>query len=326
MKCIVITQPGGPDVLKVQERDMPVPSASQVLIEVKAAGVNRPDTFQRKGNYPAPAGAPSDVPGLEVAGIVAQCGGDASRWKPGDPVCALLSGGGYAEYAVAHEDHCLPLPSGWDFAMGASLPETVFTVWHNVFQRGALKSGEHLLVHGGSSGIGITAIQLAKAFNATVSITAGSAEKCQACLELGADRAINYREADFEEILKAAGVDVILDMVGGDYIQKNTRLLKDDGRLVFINAMKGGKAEYNAIEVMRRRLTITGSTLRPRDVAFKTALARAVHEQVWPLIKSGKFKPVIYKTFPFEQAGKAHELMENGHHIGKIILTNDPAR
>jgi NADPH:quinone reductase len=325
MKCIVITQPGGPDVLKIQERDIPVPSGNQVLIEVKAAGVNRPDTFQRKGNYPAPAGAPPDVPGLEIAGIVAGCGPDATRWKPGDAVCALLSGGGYAEFAVAHEDHCLRLPLGWDFVQAASLPETVFTVWHNVFQRGQLKPGEHLLVHGGSSGIGITAIQLAKAFNATVSITAGSAEKCKACLELGADRAINYREADFEEILKAEGVDVILDMVGGDYIQKNTRLLKEDGRLVFINAMKGGKAEFNALDVMRRRLTITGSTLRARDAAFKTSLANAVHEQVWPLVESGKFKPVIYRTFPFEQANKAHELMENGPHIGKIILTNESA-
>lgn len=326
MKCIVITQPGGPEVLKVQERNTPVPSESQVLIEIKAAGVNRPDTFQRKGNYPAPAGAPPDIPGLEVAGIVAACGADVTRWKPGDAICALLSGGGYAEFAVAHQDHCLPLPKGWDFVQGSSLPETVFTVWHNVFERGQLKPGEHLLVHGGSSGIGITAIQLAKCFHATVSVTAGSTEKCKACLELGADRAINYKEADFEEILKAEGVDVILDMVGGDYIQKNTRLLKEDGRLVFINAMKGSKAEYNALDVMRRRLTITGSTLRARDAAFKTSLAQAVHKQVWPLIESGKFKPVIYKTFPLEQAGKAHELMENGNHIGKIILTNDPAR
>lgn len=326
MKCIVITQPGGPEVLKVQERDTPVPSENQVLIEIKAAGVNRPDTFQRQGNYPAPAGAPPDIPGLEVAGIVAACGANATRWKPGDAVCALLSGGGYAEFAVAHQDHCLPLPKKWNYVQGSSLPETVFTVWHNVFERGQLKPGEHLLVHGGSSGIGITAIQLAKCFNATVSVTAGSAEKCKACLELGADRAINYKEADFEEILKAEGVDVILDMVGGDYIQKNTRLLKEDGRLVFINAMKGSKAEYNALDVMRRRLTITGSTLRARDAAFKTDLARAVHEQVWPLIESGKFKPVIYKTFPLELAGKAHELMENGSHIGKIILSNDPAR
>lgn len=322
MKCIVITQPGGPDVLKIQERDMPIPSRNQVLIEVKAAGVNRPDTFQRKGNYPAPAGAPSDVPGLEIAGIVSKCGPDVTRWKPGDAVCALLSGGGYAEFAVAHEDHCLPLPRGWDFIAAASLPETVFTVWHNVFERGQLKRGEHLLVHGGSSGIGITAIQLAKAINATVSITAGSADKCNACLELGADRAINYREADFEEILKEEGVNVILDMVGGDYIQKNMRLLKEDGRLVFINAMKGGKGEYNALDLMRRRLTITGSTLRARDVAFKTSLTNAVREQVWPLLESGKFKPVIYRTYPLEQANKAHELMENGQHIGKIILTN----
>lgn len=320
MKCIVITEAGGPDVLQLQEREKPAPSKKQVLIKVKAAGVNRPDTFQRKGNYPAPAGASPDIPGLEVAGTVDACGAGAARWKIGDAVCALLGGGGYAEYAVVQEDHCLSLPQGWDYIAGASLPETVFTVWHNVFQRGRLMPGEHLLVHGGSSGIGITAIQLAKAFGASVTITAGSEEKCRACADLGADRTINYKTQDFASALKGEGVDVILDMVGGDYIPKNLGLLKEDGRLVFINAMKGGKAEWNALDIMRRRLTITGSTLRARDATFKAALAGAVFQNVWPVIESGQFRPVIFKTFPLAEAGKAHELMETSQHIGKIIL------
>ena len=322
MKSIVITQPGPPDVLQLQERKDPSPGGKHVLIKVKAAGVNRPDTFQRKGNYPAPPGASPDIPGLEVSGIIERCGDEVTRWKPGDPVCALLAGGGYAEYAVAPEGHCLPLPPGWDFTQAASLPETVFTVWHNVFERGRLKNGEHLLIHGGSSGIGITGIQLAKAWGAKVSVTAGTEEKCQACLALGADQAINYHALDFEEVLKAEGVDVILDMVGGDYIPKNLRLLREEGRLVFINAMKGGKSEFNALDIMRRRLTITGSTLRARPEAFKTSLTTAVYEHVWPLIASGKFKPVIYKTFPLAEAAKAHELMESSRHIGKIILLN----
>ncbi|MGC1241439.1 MAG: NAD(P)H-quinone oxidoreductase [Chryseosolibacter sp.] len=323
MKCIVITQPGGPDVLKIQTRETPSPAERQVLIQVKAAGVNRPDTFQRKGNYPAPLGAPSDIPGLEVAGIVEKCGENATRWKPGDTICALLGGGGYAEFAVAHEDHCLPMPSGWNFPEAASLPETTFTVWHNVFERGRLKPGEHLLIHGGSSGIGITAIQLGKAMGAKVSVTAGSKEKCDACATLGADHAIDYKKLDFEEVLKEEGVDVILDMVGGDYIPKNMRLLKDDGRLVFINAMKGGKAEWNALDIMRRRLTITGSTLRARDVCFKAALASAIHKNVWPIIEAGNFRPVVHKIFPLAQADKAHALMESSDHIGKIVLVNE---
>jgi NADPH:quinone reductase len=323
MKCIVITQPGPPDVLQLQERDTPVPYGKEVLIKVKAAGINRPDTFQRKGNYPAPPGVSADIPGLEVSGVVERCGEQVTRWQPGDAVCALLGGGGYAEFALTLEDHCLPIPRGWDFQKAASLPETVLTVWHNVFERGRLKSGEHLLVHGGSSGIGITAIQLGKALGAKVSTTAGNEEKCRACVQLGADRAINYKAEDFEDVLKTEGVDLILDMVGGDYIPKNIRLLKDEGRLVFINAMKGGKAEWNALDIMRRRLTITGSTLRTRNADFKAALTSAVLQHVWPIIEAGDFKAMIYETFPLAEAAKAHELMESGRHIGKIVLVNE---
>jgi putative PIG3 family NAD(P)H quinone oxidoreductase len=322
MKAVVITHPGPPDVLRIEERQKPSPGPSEVLISVMAAGINRPDIIQRKGNYPAPAGVPADIPGLEVAGVIDQCGEAVTRWKKGDRVCALLTGGGYAEFAVAPEGQCLPLPKNWDFPSAASLPETVFTVWHNVFQRGHLKAGEHLLVHGGTSGIGITAIQLAKAFSCRVSVTAGSDEKCKASLELGADAAINYKQNDFESVLSADGVDVILDMVGGDYIPKNIRLLRPDGRLVFINAMKGGTAEWNALDVMRRRLTITGSTLRNREVEFKSSLAKSIHENVWPEIEAGKFKPVVFKTFAFEQAAEAHALMESSRHIGKIVLLN----
>jgi putative PIG3 family NAD(P)H quinone oxidoreductase len=323
MKAIVITKFGVPDVLKVQQRNVPVPKENEVLIRVKAAGVNRPDVSQRKGNYPAPPNAPQDIPGLEIAGIIESCGSSVTQWKQGDKVCALIPGGGYAEYAIANAAHCLPVPSNLNFAEAASLPETVFTVWHNVFQRGQLKSGENFLVHGGSSGIGITAIQIAKALGAKVFTTAGSDEKCKACIELGTDKCINYKKENFEDVLKDDDVDVILDMIGGDYIPKNIRLLKVDGRLVFINAMKGSKAEFDAIDVMRRRLTITGSTLRNRDTQFKAQLAEQVQQNVWPLIEQGKFKPVIYKTFPLEEANKAHELMESNEHIGKIILLND---
>ncbi|MEO5601418.1 MAG: NAD(P)H-quinone oxidoreductase [Cyclobacteriaceae bacterium] len=320
MKAIIISQPGPPDVLQIQERPKPLPGKREVLLKVKAAGVNAPDIFQRKGNYPAPPGAPSDIPGLEVAGIIDQCGEGVIHWKQGDAVCALLGGGGYAEFAVVHEDHCLPIPYSWDLINAASLPETIFTVWHNVFQRGKLKANEHLLVHGGSSGIGITAIQLAKAWGAYVTITAGTEEKCNACRLLGADQTIHYKSQDFESILKAQGVDVILDMVGGDYIPKNIRLLKEDGRLVFINAIKGGKAEWNALDIMQKRLTITGSTLRKRDAIFKGYLAKDIHKNVWPLIEANKFKPVIYKTFPLAEAARAHALIESGTHIGKIVL------
>jgi len=318
---MVITAPGGPDVLRVQERPRPEPGPGQVLIQVKAAGINRPDVAQRKGNYPAPPGAPADIPGLEVAGLIAQCGTGVTQWQPGDAVCALLSGGGYAEYAVADNRHCLPVPYNWNFEEAASLPETVFTVWHNVFQRGNLQAGETLLVHGGSSGIGITAIQLAKIWGARVFCTAGSAGKCAACEELGAERAINYRTADFAEVLTTEGVDVILDMVGGDYISRNLQLLKPDGRLVFINAMLGAKAEFNALQVMQKRLTITGSTLRAREPDFKAALATDIRKNVWPVLEKGDFRPVIYKIYHLEEAAEAHRLLETSTHIGKIMLS-----
>ena len=323
MKAIIITKPGGPDVLQLQERPAPQPGDNEVLINVKAAGVNRPDVAQRKGNYPPPPGAPADIPGLEVAGIIEACGKAVTSLKIGSSVCALIAGGGYAEYAVANAAHCLPVPSNLDFIAAASLPETVLTVWHNVFQRGRLKAGEKFLVHGGSSGIGVTAIQLAKAFGATVFATAGSNQKCEACLNLGADTCINYKEDDFETVLREKGVDVILDMIGGDYTEKNIRLLHTDGRLVFINAMKGGKAYFDAIDIMRRRLTITGSTLRNRDVAFKAELVSEVYKHVWPIIEGGKFKPVIYKTFPLAEAADSHLLMEGSEHIGKIILVTE---
>lgn len=320
MKAVVITQPGGPEVLQVQERSRPAVGAGQVLIRVKAAGINRPDVIQRSGRYPAPPGVPADIPGLEVAGTVEQCGEGTPRWQPGDRVCALLGGGGYAEYAVADAGHCLPVPQGWSFEEAASLPETVFTVWHNVFGRGGLRDKEDFLVHGGSSGIGITAIQLAKARGARVFATAGTEEKCLACEELGAEKCINYKRFDFEEALMKVGIDVILDMVGGDYIPKNLRLLRPDGRLVFINAMKGGKGEFDALDLMRRRLTLTGSTLRPRDAAFKAALASEVEKNVWPIIAAGQFKPVIFRVFDLGEAAAAHQLMESSAHIGKIVL------
>ena len=321
MKAIVITEPGSADVLQLLERPVPVPAGKEVLIRVKAAGVNRPDIAQRKGAYPAPPGAPADIPGLEVAGIIEECGAEVSRWKKGDQVCALLSGGGYAEFVSVNEGQCLPLPEGLSFAEAASLPETTFTVWHNVFERGSLKAGEHFLVHGGSSGIGITAIQLAKAIGAVVYATAGSAEKCKACISLGADRCINYREDDFQTALAETGADVILDMIGGDYFSKNISLLRPEGRLVFINAMKGNPQDFNIMQIMQKRLTITGSTLRNRETAFKTALASQVETHVWPLIKNGKFRPVIHSMFKLEEAGKAHQLLESSKHIGKIVLT-----
>ena len=320
MKAVIILHPGTPDVLQIAQRPVPQPSVQQVLIKVKAAGVNRPDVAQRKGQYPPPPGASVDIPGLEVAGVIEQCGESVNRWKPGDAVCALLTGGGYSEFAIAYADHCLPVPSNWSFAEAASLPETVFTVWHNVFQWGHLQRGETLLVHGGISGIGITAIQLAKAFDSKVFVTAGSKEKCEACISLGADQCINYKNEDFEEALKDDGADVILDMIGGDYISKNLRLLKDDGRLVFINAMKGSDAALNVLDIMRRRLTITGSTLRNRNPEFKAQLAAEIEQNVWPLLENRKIKPVIYKEFPLAEASSAHSLMESSEHIGKIVL------
>ncbi|MEY4941141.1 MAG: hypothetical protein RIQ93_2876 [Verrucomicrobiota bacterium] len=324
MHAIVIANPGPPETLSLQQRPVPAPRKGEVLIRVAAAGVNRADISQREGRYPAPPGVPPDILGLEISGVVESCDPAARRWKRGDAVCALLSGGGYAEYACVQEDHCLPVPPGWSFTDAAALPEAVFTVWHNVFQRGRLQREENFLVHGGSSGVGMMAIQLAKVFGARVFATAGSAAKCRACEQAGADRAINYRCDDFEVALKDEGVNVILDMVGGDYVPKNVRLLRPEGRLVFINAMKGSKAELDIPRVMSRRLSVTGSTLRSRDDAFKTLLAAEVEREVWPLLHAGKIKAGVFKTFPLAEAANAHRLMESSEHIGKIILRCDP--
>ena len=327
MKAIEITAFGAPDVLRQCERAMPVPSSGELLIRVAASGVNRPDVLQRTGHYPVPPGA-SDIPGLEVAGTIEQGDEEAlarSGFKLGDHVCALVAGGGYAEYCVAPVGQCLPVPRGWSDVQAASLPETVFTVWSNVFDRGRLQSGETLLVQGGSSGIGVTAIQLAKAMGARVMVTAGSDEKCAACLALGADHAINYRTHDFAAEVKrltaGQGVNVILDMVAGNYVAKEIECLSEDGRLVIIGVQGGVKSEINAGLVLRRRLTVTGSTLRPRPLAFKEAIAQACLKHVWPLIESGSIKPVIHSTFAAADAGRAHALMESNAHIGKIVLT-----
>lgn len=320
MKAIVITQPGPPDVLQIQERPTPNPAPNEVLIQVKAAGINRPDIFQRKGNYPPPPGAPTDIPGLEVAGIITACGSAVKQWQIGQTVCALLNGGGYAEYAIVDARHCLPIPTHFSFVEAASLPETIYTVWHNVFQRGYLQPQETLLVHGGSSGIGITAIQLAKALGSRVFTTAGSPAKCAACLDLGADKAINYKTDDFSEVLAPEKIDVILDMIGGEYTSKNLKILNQDGRLVFINAMQGSSGEFNIADIMRRRLTITGSTLRPRNAAFKASLATEILKNVWPLLNQKKFRPVIYQVFPLAQASQAHALLESSVHVGKLVL------
>lgn len=322
MNSIVITKAGGPEVLRLEAQATPKPAAHEVLVRVHAAGVNRPDVLLRQGKYAGSGDVSGSVPGLETAGTVEQCGADVTRWQPGDQVCALLAAGGYAEYAVVDARHCLPVPAGWSFVEAASLPETVFTVWHNVFQRGQLQPGETLLVHGGSSGIGVTAVQLAHALGSRVAATVGSPDKVAAVRALGADVVVNYKEQDFEEVVQAmGGADVVLDMIGGDYTPKNLRLLRDDGRLVFINAMRGGAAEFNALEVMRRRLTISGSTLRPRSADFKAALATQVEQHVWPLLREGKFRPVLYRTFPLEEATAAHQLLESSEHIGKIVLT-----
>ncbi len=323
MTAIEITTPGGPDVLKPLTMPTPAPGAGEVLIKVAAAGVNRPDVLQRIGAYPPPPGA-SEIPGLEIAGEVVALGEGASLWKTGDKVCALVAGGGYAEYCSVHETNALPVPDGLTMAEAAGVPETFFTVWTNVFERGALKPGESLLVHGGSSGIGTTAIQIASQLGSTVYTTAGSADKCAACEELGAERAINYREEDFVEVLKQAtgkkGIDVILDMVGGDYIQRNIKAAARDGRIVNIAYLNGSKAEVDFMMVMLKRLTLTGSTLRIRSPAEKAAIADALRKTVWPLIEAGKVKPQLFKTFPLAQADKAHALMETSTHIGKIVL------
>ncbi|HEY8037547.1 MAG TPA: NAD(P)H-quinone oxidoreductase [Methylobacter sp.] len=312
-------------MLKPVKRPIPTPSANQVLIKVAAAGVNRPDVMQRKGLYPPPPGA-SDIPGLEIAGTIVALGDNIDHLNIGDGVCALVTGGGYAEYCLASTALCLPIPEGLSFTQAAALPETVFTVWSNVFDRARLQSGETLLVHGGTSGIGATAIQLAKAFNAKVIATAGSAAKCEFCLKLGADAAINYKEQDFVEEIKQLtdnkGVDVILDMIGGDYFPRNLKCMADDARLMQIAIQNGPKAEINLLSVMLKRLTITGSTLRARDDTFKAAIAAKLLEKVWPLLASGQIKPVIHSTFALSDAAKAHQLMESSQqHIGKIILT-----
>lgn len=321
--CIEITAPGKPEVLQPARRPMPVPADGEVLIQVHAAGVNRPDVLQRMGRYPVPPGA-SDLPGLEVAGIIAAVAADVTRWKVGDRVCALTNGGGYASYCLAPAGSVLPVPAGLSMIEAAAVPETFFTVWSNVFDRGQLAAGESFMVQGGSSGIGTTAIQIAAARGHVVFATAGSDEKCAACVKIGATRAINYRTEDFEAVVKEAtggrGVDVILDMVGGDYVGKELKSLADGGRLVFIAFLGGMKATVDLNELMRRRLTMTGSTLRPRDNAFKAAVAASLEREVWPLIAAGKVRPVIHATFPLAHAADAHALMETSAHIGKIVL------
>jgi len=323
MTAIGIKAPGGPDMLVAEQRPVPQPGSGEILVKVAAAGVNRPDVMQRQGNYPPPAGAP-DIPGLEIAGVVAALGPDVKRWKIGDKVMALVIGGGYAEYALAHESHALPV-DGLSMVEAAAVPETFFTVWHNAFERGGLKSGETLLVHGGTSGIGTTAIQLAKAFGARVIATAGSDEKCEACRKLGADVAINYKTQDFVAVTKKAtgdkGANVILDMVGGDYVGRNYEAAAVEGRIVQIAFQGGPTAQVNFMRLMLKRLHHTGSTLRSRSVADKGAIARAVEENALPLIAAGKVKPVIFKTFPLREAASAHALMESSKHIGKIVLT-----
>jgi NADPH:quinone reductase len=324
MKAVEISAPGGPEVLKPAERPVPSPKAGEILIKVAAAGVNRPDVLQRMGMYAPPPDA-SDLPGLEVAGEVVAVGTQVSRTKVGDKVCALVHGGGYAEYCTTPEGTALPIPKGLTAVQAASLPETFFTVWGNVYERAKLQPGETLLVQGGSSGIGVSAIQMARATGNRVFATAGSDEKCAACVRLGAEKAFNYRTQDWAAELKAAtggkGVDVILDMVGGDYVPKELKALADDGRLVFIAFLRGPKTELDINEVMRRRLTISGSTLRPRTVEFKGTLAKQLREKIWPAIEAGKIKPEIFKTFPLAQAADAHRLMESSQHIGKIVLT-----
>ena len=327
MNAIVITQPGPPGVLQIAERPTPAFGPGEVLVKVAAAGVNRPDIFQRKGNYPPPPGAPPDIPGLEITGTITETGKDVKRWKVGDKICALVTGGGYGEYCNVPEGQCLPIPGGLDFIEAASLPETYFTVWSNVFDRGRLQPGESLLIHGGSSGIGVAAIQMAKALGSKVYISAGSDEKSAFCKSLGADEGINYNTQDFvseiERITNKKGVDVILDMIGGSYTSRNLKCLADDGRLVMINAMEGKDAQVDLSLVMRKRIWITGSMLRPQSVAFKAAIAASLEKNIWPLIASGQIKPVVNAIFPAHQAADAHALMESGHHTGKIVLSFD---
>jgi NADPH2:quinone reductase len=323
MTAIGIKAPGGPEMLVPEQQAVPVPADGEILVKVAAAGVNRPDVMQRQGLYPPPPGAP-DIPGLEIAGEIVSLGAGVKRWKLGDRVMALVIGGGYAEYCLAHEGHALPV-GALSMIEAAAVPETFFTVWHNVFERGQLKAGETLLVHGGSSGIGTTAIQLAKQFGAKVIVTAGSEKKCAACRELGADTAVNYKTDDFVAATKAAtgdkGADVILDMVGGDYIARNYEAAAVEGRIVQIAFQASPKATVNFTRLMLKRLHHTGSTLRSRSIADKSAIARAVETKALPLLASGKIKPLVYNTFPLDQAASAHALMESSAHIGKIVLT-----
>ena len=323
MRAIEISAPGTPDVLHLAERPVPVPGPGQVVLKVAYAGVNRPDALQRAGLYNPPAGA-SDLPGLEASGTIAACGAGVLGLQQGQQVCALLPGGGYAEYAVTQAAHCLPVPNGFDLKQAACLPETFFTVWSNVFQRGGLKAGERFLLHGGSSGIGTTAIQLARAFGARVFTTAGSDAKCRACLDLGAERAVNYRETDFVPIMQGeGGADIILDMVGGEYIARNLDALSDDGRLVQIAFLQGPKTSLNFTQMMTRRLTLTGSTLRPQSDVAKARIAASLLSQVWPLLSAGRIAPVIDSCFDLDQAAQAHARMETSTHIGKIVLRID---
>ena len=319
MRFIGMSEPGGPEVLSLQQGATPEPRPNEVLIQVAAAGINRADTYQRRGRYPLQPGV-SEVLGLEVAGTVAKLGLGVTRWRVGDPVCALLSGGGYAEFATAHASHCLPIPTGLSLTEAASLPEACFTVWFDVFQIGRLLPGQNLLVHGGSSGIGTAAIQMAKALGSQVYVTAGSDPKVAACQALGA-AAVNYREQDFEVEFKKTGMDVILDMVGGRYTDKNLRLLAQGGRLVFINFMEGSKSEVDLAPLMRKGAWITGSLLRPQPVDVKAKIAEELEARVWPLIAQGKVKPIIDRTFPLAEAAEAHRYMESSAHIGKIVLT-----
>lgn len=324
MRYVEVAEPGGPQHMRVAEGPRPRPAANEVLIQVAAAGINRADIAQREGRYPPPADA-SPILGLEVAGEIVECDDAVERWQPGDRVCALVNGGGYAEYAVAPAGQCLPVPDELPVIDAAALPETFFTVWSNVFDRAHLRAGEVFLVHGGSSGIGTTAIQLARERGARVFATAGSEEKCAACQRLGAERAINYRTEDFVEVVRGRtdgyGADVILDMVGGEYTARNVRLAAPEGRIVNIAALQGTKVEINLFEIMAKRLTLTGSTLRPRSNEFKAAIAAALEREVWPLIADGRIRPVIHATIPLDQVADAHRLMESSRHIGKIMLT-----
>lgn len=324
MNAIEITAPGGPEVLQSCTRPRPVPNADQVIIQVAYAGVNRPDALQRAGLYDSPAGA-SDLPGLEASGTVVEVGENVADLAVGDRVCALLPGGGYAEYVATPAAHCLPIPTGLSMKQAACLPETFFTVWSNVFMRGGLQAGERILIHGGSSGIGTTAIQLANSFGARVFVTAGSDEKCQACTDLGAERAMNYRDEDFVDAMRAVGgANLILDMVGGPYIPRNLKALADDGRLVQIAFLQGPKTEVNFVQLMTRRLTFTGSTLRPQSDLAKAKIAQQLRDVVWPLLSQGKIAPVIDSTFNMTEAAAAHSRMESSAHIGKIVLAVHP--